>query len=314
MALTVGMSPGFAQSERASDFPNKQVRIIVPYTPGGVTDVLMRVLAQKMSENMGQPVVVENRPGGNAMIGTDLVAKANPDGYTLGAITAAHAVNPVLVKNVPYHAIDSFSPVSLVGSAPLIIVVSANSEYKTIQDLSKALRQPGNKLSYGAGTPAIHLMTQLFLSGIGGTALHVPYKGTTGVQTDLIGGTLSFTLDTTTGLLPNIRGGKLRALAATSLTRYRGLPDVPSVAEAVLPQYDVRSWQGIIAPKGTPKNVIDRLNAEVLRALRTPEVMEKMNTVGIEPIGSTPQALNAQISTEIGHWQGIAQKVGLKAE
>jgi tripartite-type tricarboxylate transporter receptor subunit TctC len=196
----------------------------------------------------------------------------------------------------------------------LIIVVSANSEYKTIQDLSKALRQPGNKLSYGAGTPAIHLMTQLFLSGIGGTALHVPYKGTTGVQTDLIGGTLSFTLDTTTGLLPNIRGGKLRALAATSLTRYRGLPDVPSVAEAVLPQYDVRSWQGIIAPKGTPKNVIDRLNAEVLRALRTPEVMEKMNTVGIEPIGSTPQALNAQISTEIGHWQGIAQKVGLKAE
>jgi tripartite-type tricarboxylate transporter receptor subunit TctC len=310
--------PQFAQAQpgpaEAAAFPSRPIRIVVPYTPGGVTDVLMRLIGAKMSENFRQPVVVENRPGGNATIGTAVVAEAPAGGYTLVAVSAAHTVNQVLFKKLPYETMNSFAPISMVGSTPLVIAVSPASGIKDIYELTTAVRQRPGELTYGAGTTAIHLMTQMYLAGVGGRALYVPYKGSTAPQMDVMAGTLSMLLDTPTALVANIRAGKLRGLAVTALQRSSVLPDLPTVHETVLRGLDVKSWQGLLAPRGTSPAVVAKLAAEVMRILKLPDVMQRMSALGIEPVGSSPEEFDAAMRAEILHWQKAAKEAGVEPE
>jgi len=306
-----------AQTPSANDvatYPNRTIRIIVPFTPGGVTDVLMRLVAQKMSDDFKQTVIVENRPGGNAMIGTEIVAKAPPDGYTIGAVSAAHTVNKALFKKLPYDPMESFVPISVLGSTPLVVVVNATSPYKDIRELSIALRQSPQELTYGAGTTAIHLWTQMYVRGVGGRALYVPYKGSSAPQIDLMAGSLSMVLDTPTALIGNINAGKFRALAVTGSRRSGVLPDVPTINETVLPGMDNKSWQGLLAPKGTPPEIVAKLNAEIVRILKMPDVVQKLTVLGIDPVGSSSDEFTKMMQSEIARWQKAIKDLGIEPE
>jgi hypothetical protein len=308
---------GQAQTPSANNvatYPNRTIRIIVPFTAGGVTDVLMRLVAQKMSDDFKQPVIVENRPGGNAMIATEIVAKAPPDGYTVGAVSAAHTVNKALFKKLPYDPIESFVPISVLGSTPLVVVVNATSPYKDIRELSIALRQSPEELTYGAGTTAIHLWTQMYVRGVGGRAIYVPYKGSAAPQIDLMGGSLSMVLDTPTALIGNINAGKIRALAVTGRQRSGVLPDVPTINETVLPGMDTKSWQGLLVPKGTPSVIVAKLNTEIVRILKMPEVVQKLALLGIDPVGSSSEEFTKMMQLEIVRWQKAARDAGIEPE
>jgi tripartite-type tricarboxylate transporter receptor subunit TctC len=299
-------------------YPNHPVRIVVPFPAGGTTDILARATAQKLTEGLGQPFVVENRPGAAGNIGAELVAKSPPDGYTmLMGTVGTHAINPSLYDKMPYDHVKDFVPVVLVAGVPNVLVVHPSVPVMSVQELiAYAKANPGklNFASSGAGT-SIHLSGELFKTMTGVSMQHVPYKGSSPALADLTGGQVQLMFDNLPSALPLIKAGKLRALAVTSLTRSTVLPDLPTVSESGLAGFDSSSWFGLLAPAGTPKDVVARVNGEVAKWLATPDAKEKLAAQGaIVASGLAPEDFTRHIASETAKWQKVVKESGAKVE
>jgi len=305
--LVFSANPAFAQGTRGA-YPDKPIRIIVAYTPAGATDILARAVGQKMSEAWGQPVIVENRPGANGNIGTEVAARATPDGYTLLMVTAgSHGVNPSLYRKLTWDAVKDFTPISLVAMVPNIMVVNTNVPVKTVKELVAYLKASPGKFSYGSpglGSTA-HMSMELFKSMTGTDIVHIPYKGSAGVLQDLIAGQIIVTIDNMPPYLPQVKAGRIRALAVSPAKRSPALPDVPTIAEAGVAGYDAAAWFGLVAPAGTPKAIVDKLAAETQKILKQPDVAERLAGLGAEPVGSSPAEFGAFMKLEIGKWAKV---------
>jgi tripartite-type tricarboxylate transporter receptor subunit TctC len=298
-------------------YPSKPVRLVVPFPAGGTTDLLARAAAQKLFEAWGQQVIVDNRPGAAGNIGAELVAKAPPDGYTLLMGTVGtHAINTSLYAKMPYDHVKDFTPVILVAGVPNVLVVNPGVPVNSVAELiAYAKANPGklNFASSGSGT-SIHLSGELFKTMTGVQMTHVPYKGSAPALTDLIGGQVQLMFDNLPSSLALIKGGKLKALAVTSLQRSAALPDVPTVAESGLPGFEASSWFGLLAPAGTPKDIIAKLNGEVAKWLATPEAREKMAAQGAIPAGKSPEDFVRHIAAETAKWQKVVKESGAKVD
>lgn len=305
-----------AASAYAQGYPTKPVRFIVPFAPGGGTDTLTRILAQKLTETMGQPVIVDNRPGAGGTIGTDIVAKASPDGYTLAMVISSHAINPSLYSKLPYDTTRDFAPVILVDVSPRIMVVHPSIAAATLKDfIAAAKAKPGqiNYASGGNGTSG-HLAGELFKSMAGVNLVHVPYKGGGPLLLDLIAGQVQMTFGSPPTTLPQIKAGKLRALALTSAKRSPMAPELPTMQEAGLLGYQAGEWNGVLAPAATPKHLVNRLNEEISKTLALPEVRANLLKQGIEPVGGTPEQFAAHLRAEIAKFARVVKDAGIRIE
>jgi tripartite-type tricarboxylate transporter receptor subunit TctC len=298
-----------ATSATAQDFPARPVRVLVPYGTGGVTDITARIVTPRLAEALGQQVVVENRPGGASIPGTDAVAKAKPDGYTLLLTSTALAANPILFRKLPYDAVRDLAPVAFLAIVPTVLVVHPGVPANTVQELVALAR--AKPLDYGSAGNGSgnHLTTEVFKHAAGIQAQHIPYKGGGAVMADLVGGQVTFVFAVLPTAYPFIQGGKLRALGVSSARRNPALPNVPTVAESGLPGFDVNEWLGIFAPAGTPPAVVEKLNAAANAALRHPEVLEKLRGVGADPVGGPPDALGTHLKAEVARWMRLARDV-----
>jgi len=305
-------------SASAQDYPARPVRIIVPYSAGGNADILGRTLAQKLGDALRQPFVVENRAGANGGIGTDLVAKAAPDGYTL-LVTASGplTVNPTLYKNVPYDPVKDFAPLSECAVYQYVLVTLASSPFKSIAGIAAAARAKPGSVSYGSTGVGggNHLSGELFALATGTQLTHVPYKGSAPALSDLLGGQLSFMFDTVITSVPQIRAGKLRAFAVSSAKRASSLPEVPTMQEAGIKGFDISQWQGFLAPAGTPKAVVDRLNAETVRAMHAADVHERIAVQGgNEIVTGTPEEFAALIKSDLQAYAKLIKDARIPAQ
>lgn len=298
-----------ATAATAQDFPARPVRVLVPYGTGGVTDITARIVTPRMAEALGQQIVVENRPGGASIPGTDAVAKAKPDGYTLLLTSTALAANPILFRKLPYDAVRDLAPVAFLAIVPTVLVVHPGVPANTVQELVALARtKPLDYGSAGNGS-GNHLTTEMFKHAAGVQAQHIPYKGGGAVMADLVGGQVAFVFAVLPTAYPFIQGGKLRALGVSSARRNPALPNVPTVAESGVPGFDVNEWLGIFAPAGTPPAVVEKLNTAANAALRHPEVLEKLRGVGAETVGGPPDMLGAHLRSEVGRWARLARDV-----
>jgi tripartite-type tricarboxylate transporter receptor subunit TctC len=301
----------------AQTYPAKTIRIVVPFPPGGATDILARAVAQKLTDAWGQAVVVDNRPGAGGNIGSELVAKAAPDGYTLEMGTVGtHAINASLYAKMPYDHVKDFAPVILVAGVPNVLVVNPSLPVSSVQELiAYAKANPGklNFASSGNGT-SIHLAGELFKVMAGVQMTHIPYKGSAPALQDLIGGQVQLMFDNLPPSLPHIKAGKLRALAVTSATRSSALPDTPTIAESGLPGFEASSWFGVLAPAGTPPAIIARLNAEIGAWLASAEAKEKMLALGANIGGGSPEDFARHIAAETAKWQKVVKASGAKVD
>jgi tripartite-type tricarboxylate transporter receptor subunit TctC len=300
----------------AQGWPNKPIRMVVPYTPGGYTDLMARTVGQKLSEALGQPFIFENRPGANAIIGTDVVAKAAPDGYTIGTVIAAHAVNATLNPKLPYDTLKDFSYVSLMSVAPLIMIAHPSLPANNMKELiALAKAKPGelNFASSGVGAAA-HLTMEMFMSRTGVQMQHVPYKGTAGALQDTVGGRINVMFDIVGPLMPQVRAGNAKALVVTAKERIPAAADVPTMAEQGVPDFISGTWAGIVAPAGTPKEIIDRIAAETKKALADPALKAKLAEQGIVAVGNSPEEYRAFVAAEIAQWAKVIKDAGIKIE
>jgi tripartite-type tricarboxylate transporter receptor subunit TctC len=300
----------------AQGWPNRPIRMIVPYTPGGYTDLMARLVGQKISEALGQPIIFENKPGANAIIGTDVVAKAAPDGYTFGTVIAAHAVNATLNPKLPYDTLKDFSYVSLMSVAPLIMIAHPSLPANNVQELiALAKAKPGelNFASSGVGAAA-HLTMEMFKSRTGIDMLHIPYKGTAGALQDVIGGRINVMFDVVGPLMPQVRSGLAKAIVVTAKERIPAASDVPTMAEQGVADFVSGTWAGLIAPAGTPKEIVDRISAEARKALADPALKDKLVEQGIVAVGSTPEEFRGFVAEEIVRWRKVITDAGIKME
>ncbi len=311
----VGATLSFGAAAQA--YPNHSIRLVVPFAAGGTTDILARAVAQKLTETMGQPVVVDNRAGAGGNIGADIVAKSPPDGYTLLMGTVGtHAINPSLYSKMPYDHVKDFAPVILVAGVPNVLEVNPSVPVNTVADLIKlAKEKPGqiNFASSGNGT-SIHLSGELFKTMAGVDMTHIPYKGSAPALADLVGGQVQIMFDNLPSSLPQIKAGKLRAVAVTSLKRAPALPDVPTISESGLPGFEASSWFGVLAPAGTPAPIVAKLNGEINKWIQTPEAREKLLSQGAEAAGGTPEQFVAHIKSETDKWAKVVKASGAKVD
>ncbi|MEP6943443.1 MAG: tripartite tricarboxylate transporter substrate binding protein [Betaproteobacteria bacterium] len=307
----------FAHGAVAQTYPTHAIKLIVPFPAGGTTDILARDVAKRLTETLGQSVVVDNRPGAGGNIGSDLVAKSPPDGYTLLMGTVGtHSINPGLYAKMPYDHVKDFAPVVLVAGVPNVLVVNPSVPVTSVADLIKlAKSKPGtiNFASSGNGT-SIHLSGELFKTMAGVDMTHVPYKGSAPALADLLGGQVQIMFDNLPSSLPQIKGGKLRAIAVTSAKRAPALPDVPTIAESGLPGFEASSWFGVLAPAGTPATVIARINGEVNKWLQSPEGKQQLVAQGAEAAGGPPEQFAAHIRTETEKWAKVVKASGAKVD
>jgi tripartite-type tricarboxylate transporter receptor subunit TctC len=305
-----------AGSAAQAEYPEKTIRIVVPYPPGGFNDTLGRVVAQKLGEAWGQPTVVENRPGGGTLIGTDTVAKAPPDGHTLLVVAFPFAVNPSLYAKLPYDTVKDFAPLLLAGQTPNLLVVNPEVPIHSVKELIAAAKAKPGSLSYGStgSGSSNHRSMELFRTMTGVELVHVPYKGSAPMVTDLLGGHIQVAFDNTPNVLPQVKAGKLRALAITSATRSAMVPDVPTVSEAGVPGYEVGVWFGIVAPAGTPPAVLAKLNTELNRMLAMPDVKQKFADQVVEPVGGPPERFAEHLKAQIEKWTKVVKESGAKVE
>jgi tripartite-type tricarboxylate transporter receptor subunit TctC len=305
-----------AAAAHAQQWPAKQVRFVVPFAPGGTTDILARLLGQHLSESFGQPFVIDNRAGAGGNIGAAEVAKATPDGYTIMMGTpGTQAINQFIYTKMPYQTEKDFAPVSFVARVPNVLVVHPGVGVKSLPELISHARANPNKLnsaSPGAGTTG-HLSLELFKKMTGVQIQHVPYKGSGPALNDLIGGQVQMTIDNLPSALPHIQSGKLVALGVTTEQKVAVLPDVPTVA-SVVPGYEASSWFVVMAPAGTPEPVVTRLSGEIDKLLKKPAVLERMKTLGADPVGGTPQQLAKHLATETTKWREVARLSGAKLD
>jgi tripartite-type tricarboxylate transporter receptor subunit TctC len=307
---------GSAETAFAQSWPNRPIRMVVPYTPGGYTDLMARLVSEKMAIALGQPIVIENKPGANAAIGTDAVAKAAPDGYTFGTVIAAHSVNPTLNPKLPYDAMKDFTYVSLTSVAPLILIATPSLPAKDMKEfIALAKAKPGslNFASSGIGSAA-HLTMEMLKSREGINLQHIPYKGTSGALQDTVGGQINVMFDVIGPLMSQVKSGNAKALAVAAKERVPAAGDVPTMAEAGVPDFVSGTWSGIIAPAGTPKEIVDRVAAEAKKALTDPDLKKKLDDQGIVPMGTTPDEFRAFVTDEIARWKKVITDAGIKME
>jgi len=314
-ALIAGAWIASAAAQTA--YPSKPLRLVSPFPPGGVVDTVSRVVAQKLSESLGQPVVVENKVGAGGNIAAEFVSKSSPDGYTLlmGSI-ATHAINVSLYSRMPYDAERDFAPVSLAATNTNLVVVNPSFPVRSIAELIAYAKANPGKLNYGtagSGT-AQHLAGELFKTTAGIDMVHVPYKGAAPAISDLLAGQIPLMFVDISISLPHVRAGRLRALAVTAGKRIPQLPEVPTVAESGLPGFEVNAWFGVFAPAGTTREIVNRLNADIVRGLAAPEVRERLLALGVEPQTSTPEQLAAFVKSEIAKWGRIVRASGARAD
>ena len=297
-------------------WPSKPITIIVPATPGGAIDLAARLIGAKFSAAWGQPVNIDNKGGAAGMLGSDVVAKAAPDGYTLALVASSHAINPSMYKKLPFDTVKGFEPVSMTHVVPLLLAVSNSVPANNVGELVAYLKANPGKASYASsgngGAP--HMSAELFKSLAGVDVAHVPYKGSTAAHPDLIAGRTMLMFDTVAAIAPQVKGGTVRGLAVTTARRSSVFPDLPTMMEAGIKGYETSTWGGLLAPAGTPKEVISKLNAEVNKALASPDVREKLAAAGIEPAGGTPQQFTEFIQSEMLRWGKVAQAAGIQPE
>ncbi len=303
------------QPVQAQDYPSKPVRMIVPYPAGGPLDTLARIFADKMSQGLGQPMIVESKPGASGNIGGDLVARATPDGYTLlWAIDTAMTVNPSLFKNMTFDPLKDLAPVSLVSASDSVLVVNPSVPVNSLKDLIElSKKQSLNFASGGNGTPA-HVSTALFMREAGVTMTHIPYKGNAPSVASLLGGETHFSIASVPGVMRHIKAGKLKAIAVTGSKRTPFLPDLPTFAESGFPGVVVDGWRALYAPAGTPRAVIDALNRELGRVAKLPDVVEKLAAIGTVAVVSTPERLTEVMREETAKWAKVVQEAGIKVQ
>ncbi len=304
-----------AFTAQAQEWPSKPVKLIVAYPPGGAVDNVGRLLAEKLSTSLGQPVIIENKAGAGGLIGADAVARSAPDGYTfvLGTVSS-HAIAPSVYKKMPYDPVADFAPISLVALTPYFITVNPAVPAKTLAELIAYAKANPDKLNFGSSgngtTP--HLAGELFNTMAGVKINHVPYKGSAPMVTDLLGNQVQVAFDNT--VIPNVKAGKLRALAATGSTRLAAMPDVPTAAEAGLPGYEAVGWMGVYGPKGTPPAIANKLAAEIAKAMALPDVREKLNAQGFQSATDTPARFDAYLRTEQAKWAKVARDANVQPE
>ena len=296
-------------------YPAKPVTMVVPFPPGGLADIVGRPVAEAMSRDLGQPVIVENKPGGNTLIGTEAAVKSPPDGYTLFGAALPFSVIQSLYR-LSFDVTKDFAPITLAGTTPNLLVANVNAPVNSVKELIAAARaKPGglNYASTGNGS-SNHLSFELFKSMTGTQITHIPYKGSAPAVTDLIAGQVQLMFDNTPNVLPHVKAGKIKALAISSKKRSALAPDVPTVDEAGVPGYDVTVWFGILAPAGTPKEIVQRLNTEMVKVMRTPEVMDRFQKAGVDTVASSPEEFGAFLKGEVARWAKVVQDAGIKAD
>ncbi len=303
-------------AQTASSFPNQPIRMVVPYPPGGPTDITARVVAAEMSKTIGQNIVIDNRPGASGMIGSEMVTKSTPDGYTLLANASIHVINPSVYPDMRFDAIKDFVPITQLAQVPLVLVVPANSPIKSVKDLVEYAKANPGKVNFGSAgsASAQHLAGESFKIAAGIQMQHIPYKGSAPALTDLAGGQLQLMFDSMPSATPMINSGKLRAIAVTTTTRAKARPDLPTIAESGFPGFDISTWYAYWAPKGTPADVVEKLAASAAQALKNPEVIAKYEAMGAEPVGSTPAQFAAYVESEAKKWNDIVKKSGAKLD
>ena len=308
---------GLSTSAFAQTWPAKPIKWIVPFAPGGTTDILARTIGEKLTVALGQPVIIENKPGAGGGVGADFTAKAPPDGYTImGGTISTHAINASLYKSLPYDPVKDFVPITLIARVPNMLVINPDIPAKNVAELITLLKANPGKYSFassGNGTSQ-HLSGELFKSMAGVDMQHIPYKGSPPALQDVVGGQVAMTFDNITTAWPLAKGGKLRALAVTTAKRSAVAPDVPTLSESGLAGYEVGSWQGVFAPAGTPPAIVKRLNAEIVKIINMPDVKEKLIGLGAEPVGNTSEEFAALVKTEVAKWAEVVKQSGAKVD
>ena len=315
--LSAAVVCALAPLAAAQSYPTKPIRMICPFPPGGTTDVVARVVAQGLSEAWGQQVIVDNRPGAGAVIGTEMAAKSPPDGYTvlLGSITT-HAVNPALHKKLNFDPVKDFAPVTLVVSSPQLLAVNPSVTAKNVKELIALVKAKPGQLNYASAGPGSspHLTFELFKSATGIDIRHVPYKGTGPAITELVGGQVQAMITGVVALVPHVKSGRLRAIAVTSKGRVGALPEVPTIMESGVPNFDVSSWFGVFLPAGTPKAIVTKMNAEVRKIVAAPDVKKRLIDLGADPETNTPEQFAAYVRSERTRWAKVVEDTGARVE
>ena len=314
--VAMGASALAAQSLQGAmaqqGYPNKPIRFVMPYPPGGSSEILARPIAAEMTRNIGQSVFIDFKPGGGTTIGADLIAKSAPDGYNIVMMLTAHAVNATLMAKLPYDTVKDFASITLAATLPLVVVVNAQSPIRTLADLIAAAKANPGKLNYASAGPGntSHLAVEYFKSVVGVDMTHVPYKGSGPAITALLGREVDLIFDSLSSSLPQIQAGKFRAIAISTLKRSHVLPEVPTIHEQGIKSFDVSVWYAILAAAGTPAAIVQKLNAEVIKAMNMPEAKQRIEAAGYEIVGSTPTELDAFIKTEITRWAKVVKDSG----
>ncbi len=309
--LTLAMGAAFAQA-----YPNKPVKLIVPFAPGGFTDVVARILGQKLSVAMGQQFVIENKAGAGSTIGTDFVAKSAPDGYTLVMISTTHVISPWIYKNMTYDPIKSFTVISKLVDSPYVLLVNPKVQAKNVQELVALAKAAPDTIHYGSSGngSSQHLMGGLFASMTGAPLKHVPYRGSSGAATDLVAGVIETSFAGVPNALAQVPQGRLKAFAVTTAKRIPQLPDVPTLQEAGVPGYEASVWLALLAPAGTPRDIVTKLNSEIIKAMNAPETKKALYDAGVEPTPSTPEAMSDYMVKEMDRWGKVVKDIGIKLE
>lgn len=314
--LLLALAALCAATASHAQYPVRPIRFIMAYPPAGSSDVLARPIANEMTKGLGQPVLIEYKPGGGTTIAADYIAKSQPDGYTIVLLLTAHAINATLMPKLPYDTVKDFTPITLAAVAPLVVEVHVDSPIKTLRELIDAAKANKGKLNYASAGPGntSHLSVELFKMKLGIDMTHVPYKGSGPAITAILGREVDLMFDAIGSSLPQIQAGKFRAIAVTTAKRASVLPNVPTVQEEGVPDFDVSVWYGVFAAPGTPASIVQKLNAEFIRAMNVPEVKKVIESSGYQVVGSTPAELDAHVRSEIARWGPVVKKAGVTAQ
>ena len=312
-ALAVTLS---ATQAPAQTYPTRAIKIIVPATPGGAIDIIARLVGEKISVSLGQSVVVENKPGASNNLGTDIVAKSPPDGYTLVIVASSHATNKHMFKSLPYDPVKDFEPVVYTHVVPLLLAVHPSVPAKTVPELITWIKANPDKANYASSGPgsSLHMAAELFMNMSGTKMLHVPYKGSSAAHPDLMGGRTMMIFDTNSAIQQHVTSGAVRGLAVTTSERSPAVPDLPTISEAALKGYDAATWGGILAPAGTPKEIVAKLNTAINAALQADDVKARLTSVGVQIQGGTPERFAEVIKGEVEKWGKLVKEAGIQPE